>query len=273
MDTNLKKIKIFDTNFSHSKYSTDYQTSEFIEWYRDQNLEFKEITFFTDNFLNMNVGDVENKIGWLIEPPSIKSEMYGTITTTCNNFKTVLTYSRDLLERGGNFEFYPHGGCWIPKESQKIYGKNKMVSMIASNKNETYGHKLRHEIASKFNDKINLYGRGYKPIELKTEGLIDYRFSIVIENIKMDYYFTEKIIDCFMTGTIPIYYGCPSIEKFFDINGIMTFDTVDELENILYNLTEKDYNEKYESIKNNFEKAKEFLISEDWIYKNTKIFK
>ena len=28
-----------------------------------------------------------------------------------------------------------------------------------------------------------------------------------------------------------------------------------------------------ESIKNNFEKAKEFLISEDWIYKNTKIFK
>jgi hypothetical protein len=53
----------------------------------------------------------------------------------------------------------------------------------------------------------------------------------------------------------------------------MSFDTVDELENILYNLTEKDYNEKYESIKNNFEKAKEFLISEDWIYKNTKIFK
>jgi hypothetical protein len=89
----------------------------------------------------------------------------------------------------------------------------------------------------------------------------------------MDYYFTEKIIDCFMTGTIPIYYGCPSIENFFDINGIIVFDTVDELENILYNLTEKDYNEKYESIKNNFEKAKEFLISEDWIYKNTKIFK
>jgi hypothetical protein len=43
-------------------------------------------------------------------------------------------------------------------------------------------------------------------------------------------------------------------------NGIIVFDTVDELENILYNLTEKDYNEKYESIKNNFEKAKEFLI-------------
>lgn len=273
MDTNLKKVKIFDTNFSHSKYSTDYQTSEFIEWYRDQNLDFNEITFFSDNFLNNNVGNVGNKIGWLIEPPSIIPEIYNNITTTNSNFKTVLTYSRDLLEREDNFEFYPHGGCWIPKESQKIYGKNKMISMIASNKNATYGHRLRHEIASKFNDKINLYGRGYKPIELKTEGLIDYRFSIVIENIKMDYYFTEKIIDCFMTGTIPIYYGCPSIEKFFDINGIMTFDTVDELENILYNLTEKDYNEKYESIKNNFEKAKEFLISEDWIYKNTKIFK
>ena len=41
---------------------------------------------------------------------------------------------------------------------------------------------------------------------------------------------------------------------------------------ILYNLSENDYNEKYESIKNNFEKAKEFLISEDWIYKNTIIY-
>jgi len=273
MDTNLKKVKIFDTNFSHANYSTDYQTSKFIEWYRDENLNLSDITFFTDNFLNLNIDYSENKIGWLLEPPSINPYIYNFIKSVNNNFKNVLTYDKDLLDIGENFIFYPHGGCWIPKEKQKIYEKNKLVSMIASNKNVTYGHRLRHEIASKFNDKINLYGRGYNPVNEKTEGLKDYRFSIVVENVKMDYYFTEKIIDCFMTGTIPIYYGCPSIDKFFDIDGILVFNTTEELEKILYNLSENEYNRKYESVKNNFEKAKEFLISEDWIYRNTKIFK
>jgi hypothetical protein len=273
MDTNLKKVKIFDTNFSHVKYSTLHQTSEFIEWYRDENLNTDDITFFTDNFINLNVGVKEKKIGWLLEPPSINPKIYENVITLNDNFNKVLTYSKDLLDRNGNFEFYPHGGCWIPKESQKIYEKNKMVSIIASNKDFTYGHRLRHDIINKFNNKINTYGRGYNPIDEKTEGLKDYKFSIVVENIKMDYYFTEKIIDCFMTGTIPIYYGCPSINKFFDINGIIVFNTIEELENILYNLSEKDYNQKYESVKNNFARAKEFLISEDWIYKNTKIFK
>ena len=273
MDSNLKKVKIFDTNFSHANYSTDHQTSKFIEWYRDENLNLEDTTFFTDNFLNLNIGNSENRIGWLLEPPSVNPYIYNFIKTVNNNFKNVLTYNKDLLDIGENYLFYPHGGCWIPKEKQKIYEKNKLVSIISSNKKATYGHKLRHDIIDNFKDKIDTYGRGYKPIELKTEGLVDYRFSIVVENTKMDYYFTEKIIDCFMTGTIPIYYGCPSVDKFFDINGILVFDSIDDLEKILYNLTEEDYNEKYESIKNNFEKAKEFLISEDWLYMNTKIFK
>ena len=55
MDSNLKKVKIFDTNFSHANYSTDHQTSKFIEWYRDENLNLEDTTFFTDNFLNLNI--------------------------------------------------------------------------------------------------------------------------------------------------------------------------------------------------------------------------
>jgi hypothetical protein len=96
-------------------------------------------------------------------------------------------------------------------------------------------------------------------------------FSITIENVKKDYYFTEKLIDCFMTGTIPIYYGCPSIDKFFDINGVIVFNKLGDLNNILHNLNKDYYNSKSEIIESNFEAAKKYLISEDWIYENTEI--
>ncbi len=117
-------------------------------------------------------------------------------------------------------------------------------------------------------DKLDIYGRIYNPIDYKLTALKDYAFSITIENTNKDYYFTEKLIDCFMTGTVPIYWGCPSIGNFFNTDGMIFFDTVDDLFKIFENLSF----DKYESMKNaimdNFERAKEYLIAEDYIYKN-----
>jgi len=95
-------------------------------------------------------------------------------------------------------------------------------------------------------------------------------FSIVVENQKMDYYFSEKLIDCFMTGTIPIYYGCPSISRFFDNNGIITFNSLPELSEIIKNLNVNSYYEKIQSIEKNFELSKNYLIPDDLIYKKIK---
>ena len=115
---------------------------------------------------------------------------------------------------------------------------------------------------------MDVYGRGYNPIEYKLLGLKDYMFSITIENTQKDYYFTEKLIDCFMTGTVPVYYGCPSISKFFNEKGMIIFNNVVELQ------SKKIDKETYESmlpyIHENFEKAKEYLIAEDYIWNNYK---
>ena len=95
-------------------------------------------------------------------------------------------------------------------------------------------------------------------------------FSIVIENSKEDYYFTEKLTDCLLSGTIPIYWGCPSIGDFFNIKGMIIFDTLDELKEILNNLTIEKYKSMELYIKENFEKAKEYneyKINEDEIIK------
>lgn len=46
-----------------------------------------------------------------------------------------------------------------------------------------------------------------------------YQYSLVIENSSQTHYFTEKLIDCLITKTIPIYYGCPNISDYFDTTG------------------------------------------------------
>ena len=96
----------------------------------------------------------------------------------------------------------------------------------------------------------------------------DYAFSLTIENTKKDLYFTEKLIDCFMTGTVPIYWGCPSIVGFFNTDGMIIFDDIKELKNILDGISLEQYIMMKDAIEDNFERAKEYLIAEDFIYKN-----
>jgi len=38
------------------------------------------------------------------------------------------------------------------------------------------------------------------------------------------HYFTEKILDCFRTRTVPIYWGCTNIREHFEADGIIVLD-------------------------------------------------
>ena len=50
----------------------------------------------------------------------------------------------------------------------------------------------------------------------KTEFLSSYKFSIAMENSEGDGYISEKIIESFISGTIPIYYGDYMIDEFIN---------------------------------------------------------
>ena len=79
---------------------------------------------------------------------------------------------------------------------------------------------------------------------------------ICFENLKVDYYFTEKLINAYLGGCIPIYWGCPNIEEFgYDPRGILNFDTIDELVNIINNLTSEKYTEMLPYIEHNYQNA------------------
>lgn len=261
-----EKLFIVDNSFSHAPSSSWYNEPKF-DWIRDNIDSADEIVItyvpHVDYYPNKKV------YGWLIEPPSLNQFEYDFIKLNYNKFEKIFTYDKDLLSLSDKFVLIPIGGCWINDFDRKIYEKNKFLCTIVSNKRQTIGHNLRHEIISKINN-IDVFGNGYNPINKKIEVLKDYKFNIVVENQKMDFLFTEKIIDSFVTGTIPIYWGCPSIDKFFDINGIIQFNTIEELKNIVSSINDNVYYDKLESIKNNFELAKKYIIADNLIYDKIK---
>jgi hypothetical protein len=137
-----------------------------------------------------------------------------------------------------------------------------MWSIIASGKKEAPGHKLRHLIVDTYGEHLNIFGSGYKQINSKNEGLNDYRYSFAIENIIAEGYWTEKIVDCFSTGTIPIYWGAKSVSDFFIEDGIIRIN-----DNFDLSICDEDfYNSKKSIIEENFNRAINLPLPEDYIY-------
>ena len=262
------KINLVDSTFSHCEVSSNplpiINKAKNIEWVRQDSQD--ELVVYTDSQILTRISN--KSIAWLIEPEEIKATGYKFIRENYKQFDSIWTYDKELIDTIPNAQFYPFGGCWIEYNQRKIHNKTKLFSIISSDKKRTKGHKLRHQIISKANNKIDVFGRGYRPIDNKIEGLQDYRFHFVIENVKKDYWFTEKLIDSFITGTIPIYWGCPSIGDFFNTDGMIIFNDLLELKEKLKMCTEEFYNEKLDAIKDNFEVAKKYTLAEDWIYDN-----
>ncbi len=97
--------------------------------------------------------------------------------------------------------------------------KSKLISVITSDKVFSCGHIQRIRFVEKlkehFGDRIDVFGRGFKTIPDKWDALAPYRYHIVLENSSLKYYWTEKLSDCFITQTYPIYYGCTNVFDYF----------------------------------------------------------
>jgi isopentenyl phosphate kinase len=143
--------------------------------------------------------------------------------------------------------------------------KTKLLSIIASSKRHAPGHAFRHQAVAALQGKAEVYGRAYRPIEFKTEAMAPFMFSFVAENGKVESMFTEKIIDCFVTGCVPIYYGCDTIGDYFNPDGMIEVDNLDELMEVVPTLTPERYAKMLPSIVDNFNRAKAYLVAEDWI--------
>ena len=269
----MLQINIFDREFSHTLNIVGYITSTYYTKPKDlvwvnKKMDYDGITIFTDSYLLDPIVDqvrAKIKIFLLLEPPAVKPNTYANIINNEHKFDYILTYNEELLKRGGKYIKYIVGQTRI--DNPKIHEKTKLVSMIASNKRMTEGHRYRHEIYDRLINKhpIDMWGSGYKPFKDKVEPLSEYYYSISVMNSNLNNFFTEVLIDNFMCGTVPIFWGCPNISEYFDMGGIITFDTIEELDVILNNLSIEDYNKRLPAIKNNLELAKKYSSTDDYI--------
>jgi hypothetical protein len=271
MDYILKQIKMVKINlnssgFSHAPSSTWYKNSKYITW--EYNTKNNPITFYIDGDIFAGISDKNDgklKFLWGLESPQYNSDFFNLVINNLDEvletYEMIFTYNDELVKLHPKFKWGPGNGFWV--ESPKIYNKSKLVSMICSDKRFTELQKFRFNYAVTNKDKLDLYGNINNHITLKEEGLIDYMFSVCIENDMCDTYFTEKILDCFATGTIPIYKGTKNIVNHFNQNGIIFLDDIS-----LDDLTPELYYSKMDYIKENFEKVLPFNVNEDWLYDN-----
>jgi len=258
-------LHIRDSNFFSEKYPE--RPNPYINWIWDRVLQHNDITVFSDCHLREALYNSSTvKIAYLIEPPVINMDAYEFVKKNIGIFKYVFTFVEDMRNFSDNIVVFPHGTSWVSEGDRKVYFKTKMTSIIASGKNWTEGHKLRHAAISAHRDRMDVMGNGYREIPSKLEGLIPYRYQVVIENSKLDLYFTEKFMDCIFTGVVPIYWGCPGVINLFDPNGIITFDKVEHLDDIFRGISEEDYNSRLPAIEFNLKKAEEYHHMEKHLY-------
>tara|TARA_E500000305_G_C4026171_1_gene241923 strand:+ start:1921 stop:2748 length:828 start_codon:yes stop_codon:yes gene_type:complete len=266
MKLNLIGEGVRHTSNGHTgKSSTHGKYNRLVEWTENfPAVVESEHTVYIDYAMRHVETDPvsKHKYAWLIESKFITPDVVQSVASQYEayftRFKYIFTHNRELLNLDNRFKFVPATGFWI-KEA-KIYDKTKLVSMISSNKRMCQGHLYRLHWVHRLRDQLDLYGRGFNEIESKEEGLCDYMFSVAIENGSYSTYFTEKILDCFAAGTVPVYFGSPDIGDYFNTDGIIMLD-----ENFdISQLTPELYYSKMDAIKDNLERVKEMETPEDW---------
>jgi hypothetical protein len=216
------------------------------------------------------------------------NEYFGHHDWIINNkdiFSVILTWSDKVLNNCENAVFLPFGSTWLKEEQyKKEYSKQFLVSHVRGNLLKTYGHTHRFEYHDRSQKELNIPYRswetaGIREIEetcavAKCELFGDAQFGVVIENTSHRGYFTEKIIEMFLLKTIPVYWGCSNIGDFFNMDGIITFDNVDDLIYKLNNLDENYYNNHLDAINENYNLALKYVNYEKRVSdKITEIFK
>ena len=105
-------------------------------------------------------------------------------------------------------------------------------SVICSDKAMVDGHRRRLRFVEQLLELSPMprFGRGFRDLPDKWDGLAPFRYSVAIENSRHDHYWTEKIADCFLAGTVPIYWGAPNIRDYFPADAMIVIDTLDPAE-------------------------------------------
>lgn len=221
----------------------------------------KPIELFIDSFYGFDPNKNTYKILYIKEQDAISGFKQHAIANK-DYFDLILTYDNEILEKCANAKLMLFGTAWV--HDYVFTEKKFQISHLTGHKKITRGHILRQEVhykQKKINNPIDFYISKYggvrnennnKILEEKKEPLFDSQFHICIENTRQNNYFTEKLIDCFVTKTVPIYYGAPNISDFFDTRGMYIVESFKDILEVCNSINENTYKEKLDYIEKNY---------------------
>lgn len=269
MQKKVTEISAFGSPFSHDVTSCHNIPPKNFKWIYDKP-SINDIEIYLDyNIIGGIKSKCQNKFLWICESKGIIPSQIEFIKNNKDilqeTYKKIFVHDFNLLELGSNFAYCPPAANHTWVTNRGIHKKSKLVSMVSSGKKMCGGHAYRNMKMEEFQSSkfpIDFYGRSFNPFEKKEDVLNDYYFSITIENEKYSNYYTEKLMDCFATGTIPVYHGTPELPKMFNIEGIIVLDDLFDINN----LSRDFYFSKMDAIKDNYERCLQHQTSDDYLY-------
>lgn len=188
----------------------------------------------------------------VVEPNIMHGHHLRWLRLTHRRFFRVFSYDEEFLSRVPNGIFLPYGTTWVPNWRDLQIEKTAEVSLIASGKRDHPGHKLRHNLVEYVraeHPEVAVMGRGYTPFEQKSDGLVPFRYSVVIENVQQRNYFSEKLIDAVLCDCVPIYWGCPNIGDFMETSGMVICQTEVEMRAAIAAANAEDYSQRLPALR------------------------
>lgn len=227
------------------------------------------------------MGKPKRRYGYLFESRGAIPEdfqLFSRHPDLHKDFDHIFTHDYDILSKYDNARFWPScASSWIPEELSDpglIDRKTLKASIVSSHKSSCEMHIIRTAAANylKANhgrlgvDTFGSFDGG--PLIPIHQSLLDYRYSFAVENYISPYFFTERLINCFLTCTVPVYVGATDIGKFFNTDGIIQISPKElrDLDKIVGQCTESDYQGRREAILDNFQRAQEFKNPWDYMY-------
>jgi len=219
------------------------------------------VKMFVDNYayyIGAEDKGSENAVALLVEPRAIIPGTYYYVEENYDKFKYIFTFDSKLLK--------------LPNAKLLLYGqitaefpndpKTKNISMVASDKDACEGHIQRRRVAETLSKEIDTYGKFNGGSYCSDEDYLKgYRFNVAMENFSDGYYFTEKICNCLASRTVPIYWGCPHIGEFFNMNGIIGCESPQEVIETVRRINQnpvEEYEKRKDAIEDNFNRVQKY---------------
>jgi hypothetical protein len=193
-----------------------------------------------------------------------------------NLYTHLLTFYEEILVLNPKAQLFHFPNTWV--RDYRSPNKTFSVSTVVGGKNVPglEGHTMRHMLwnyrhliempkrfylsgtakhSHKFVPWKNVNYKGELVLGTSKEPLFDSMFHIAIENTSIANYFSEKLLDCFRSWTVPIYYGCTNIGEYFNLEGIICAGNFVEIIHACNRLKENTYELMSEAIEDNYKRS------------------